>query len=211
MVASISTRRSIPAWAGKPRQGHVWPIQRRVHPRVGGETCYGAHHSLHGCGPSPRGRGNQGAGCAPRTVSGSIPAWAGKPSSVRPKYCRVGVHPRVGGETGPAPISRMRRRGPSPRGRGNLGDAHRCEGVEGSIPAWAGKPGDSVYGSKVFGVHPRVGGETKSVLYGANRYPGPSPRGRGNRRRVQISRRIWGSIPAWAGKPPCRVVRKPPV
>ena len=92
-------RGSIPAWAGKPIFARCLGARTAVHPRVGGETILGVRQNRLAAGPSPRGRGNRvGIMCAlPRL--GSIPAWAGKPTT-GPKTPRSGrVHPRVGGET----------------------------------------------------------------------------------------------------------------
>ena len=50
-------------------------------------------------------------------------------------------------------------------------------------------------------VHPRVGGETEGARTAVRWWPGPSPRGRGNRRDWRRRRERSGSIPAWAGKP----------
>ena len=152
---------SIPAWAGKPPAAEPNRSAIRVHPRVGGETAlrhphgryaHGVHPRVGGetqvtmrngnalTGPSPRGRGNHPRPPHREVVPGSIPAWAGKPTSRRSLTSKP-VHPRVGGETrndgsllwagvtGPSPrgrgnqhipIGRRSSRGPSPRGRGNL-------------------------------------------------------------------------------------------
>ena len=73
--------RSIPAWAGEPHHVVVVPNADRVYPRVGGGTCADAGRRG-GCGGlSPRGRGNLLAASVKRPSCGSIPAWAGEPSS----------------------------------------------------------------------------------------------------------------------------------
>ena len=91
--------------------------------------------------------------------------------------------------------------GLSPRGRGNRGQGRELLGVEGSIPAWAGKPCPGVGVSRVSAVYPRVGGETRVVCDRFRLPEGLSPRGRGNRAFSAVSSRPAGSIPAWAGKP----------
>ena len=73
-------------------------------------------------------------------ASRSIPAWAGKPSCVRPRVREGEVHPRVGGETTTRPAAPADPLGPSPRGRGNRVRAAHGDSPRGSIPAWAGKP-----------------------------------------------------------------------
>ena len=115
----MPTERSIPAWAGKPAR--LWRAQHsyQVHPRVGGETAVRARNADGGEGPSPRGRGNLAFSHPHLLDLGSIPAWAGKPTTYGRSMTTPAVHPRVGGETEIAygrenPVS-----GPSPRGRGN--------------------------------------------------------------------------------------------
>ena len=55
-------RRSIPAWAGKPRRT-TWRSRRsRVYPRVGGETWTKNANVKAKAGLSPRGRGNPPVG-----------------------------------------------------------------------------------------------------------------------------------------------------
>ena len=194
-------RRSIPAWAGKPLMDSSWLAGSGVHPRVGGETDgLGASAAFYD-GPSPRGRGNQ-----PPDVPGvpdrrSIPAWAGKPRVVSRRMSRSRVHPRVGGETGPADHAGHAAVGPSPRGRGNHRDWSSAVTPSGSIPAWAGKPAGNREPENVRAVHPRVGGETESDGHWRAGIGGPSPRGRGNPPRCPPPRHLIGSIPAWAGKP----------
>ena len=71
------------------------------------------------------------------------------------------------------------------------------------MPAWAGKPKHRApFGRSAQG-HPRVGGETGQQYGQGPNAVGPSPRGRGNRRRVATHACSAGAIPAWAGKPPC--------
>ena len=153
--------RSIPAWAGKPRQGLSCRARGQVHPRVGGETPRLAESGEIGRGPSPRGRGNPSRYETEDIRSGSIPAWAGKPTPPQPVAPRGMVHPRVGGETTVTAPVLVKLEGPSPRGRGNQELFREMNVHEGSIPAWAGKPGDHEHAHVFQGVHPRVGGETR--------------------------------------------------
>ena len=176
--------RSIPAWAGKP--GRRWTMEAavgEVHPRVGGETRSTRARSAPASGPSPRGRVDRLHGRHDSLPVGSIPAWAGKPSSGASSSMSVPVHPRVGGETDPRESTGLYLRGPSPRGRGNQGSDERVFMQTGSIPAWAGKPDGGTCTIQTAEVHPRVGGETAftaGTIRLASR--GPSPRGRGNHR-----------------------------
>ena len=239
-VTTPSEPRSIPAWAGKPPappccqvegpsprgrgnrtarcQSAAAVVLARVHPRVGGETrpqrlrCQwsGVHPRVGGETPSRS--FETGPSWAIEQSSGSIPAWAGKPSTaLRTARLIRGsipawagetvffkVHPRVGGET--PGRARRKREGPSPRGRGNQHQSHapplrvhpRVGGETARLPcavAWRVHPrvgGETLHQrdelAAVVRVHPRVGGETRAV-------PVPNVL------------RDSGSIPAWAGKP----------
>ena len=97
-------RGSIPAWAGQPSVVLPADMPGSVYPRVGGATyAYTVLADL-AAGLSPRGRGNPVCRVSPGLVSGSIPAWAGQPSSVPRFRLQWPVYPRVGGAT---PISRI--------------------------------------------------------------------------------------------------------
>ena len=134
-------------------------------------------------------------------VGGSIPAWAGKPPRWRAVAASSAVYPRVGGETRDCTGRRSLPAGLSPRGRGNqLSSWHRVA-TTGSIPAWAGKPAGIRRCRWHPGVYPRVGGETSLRQFGPRADRGLSPRGRGNRTRPIGCDDLYGSIPAWAGKP----------
>ncbi len=131
---------SIPAWAGEPaRPGHR-SARQGVHPRVGGGADQTERSRIAFNGPSPRGRGSLRRARAPARSSGSIPAWAGEPRRGRPATDRPQVHPRVGGGAGLRSSSRSTQEGPSPRGRGSLGEGGTGTVMQRSIPAWAGEP-----------------------------------------------------------------------
>ena len=71
--------------------------------------------------------------------------------------------------------------GLSPRGRGNQ-PLKVCKDIGiGSIPAWAGEPGDISTIDIQATVYPRVGGGTLDLLPRPRHGQGLSPRGRGNR------------------------------
>ena len=195
------TEGSIPAWAGKPRSRWARTAAARVHPRVGGETPASSTEFTSLKGPSPRGRGNPVGGHDGDGDSGSIPAWAGKPSGAVSSPSARWVHPRVGGETGNPGDTLDAMKGPSPRGRGNpLRRLLETRGMR-SIPAWAGKPLQCLKIGQEGRVHPRVGGETVGSDPDSGSGNGPSPRGRGNRQCRVAHDRLLRSIPAWAGKP----------
>ena len=172
--------RSIPAWAGKPAGGAPAPRGDRVYPRVGGETGMSLCNSSSSQGLSPRGRGNPSS-CRPSARKlWSIPAWAGKPSTVIRSVFAERVYPRVGGETACRFSAYGKSMGLSPRGRGNP-PSHRLSSIpRGSIPAWAGKPMIAGDGTQTSRVYPRVGGETPSSRRATISRAGLSPRGRGN-------------------------------
>ena len=149
-------------------------------------------------GLSPRGRGNRPGGRLPNGGQRSIPAWAGKPEfQPRPPLEAAvnawarnhelvgapdgrGVYPRVGGETANEQVRLEPGAGLSPRGRGNLDSFAVCKGIERSIPAWAGKPPREHRRINLYGVYPRVGGETGPASSSPRSSVGLSPRGRGN-------------------------------
>ena len=73
--------RSIPACAGKPRDGQHSHLVIWVHPRVCGEAFRSHAVHLAGGGPSPRVRGSRDTLIRAPQGTGSIPACAGKPLS----------------------------------------------------------------------------------------------------------------------------------
>ena len=133
-------RGSIPAWAGKPRRRACLSRGLSVYPRVGGETMSRRSWSGRTWGLSPRGRGNRGRVYLALQQHRSIPAWAGKPSWSGYSASPLWVYPRVGGETAGSAGSVTVEPGLSPRGRGNHCTRFVDVTLDGSIPAWAGKP-----------------------------------------------------------------------
>ena len=90
--------RITPAWAGKSQRRPHDHLEKRDHPRVGGEKCTAACSESSCSGSPPRGRG-KGLECRlARFQSRITPAWAGK--RVCQRFCAVVLqdHPRVGGE-----------------------------------------------------------------------------------------------------------------
>ncbi len=152
-------------------------------------------------GPSPRGRGNPYAPMRAASALGAIPAWAGEPAVGRSDIARPRGHPRVGGGTSPSPAWLWAAAGPSPRGRGNHLRLRRPPAALGAIPAWAGEPRSRSCRPTHGRGHPRVGGGTTIGQSLPSVPAGPSPRGRGNRRRQPGAHARDGAIPAWAGEP----------
>ena len=153
-------RRSIPAWAGKPRAGRRRTSTDGVYPRVGGETRHGRTERQGREGLSPRGRGNPHLFLGILRAERSIPAWAGKPPPSSGCGSSTTVYPRVGGETLLLEEAQKTKTGLSPRGRGNLRLRQHGRQLQRSIPAWAGKPRSRRPSSGWRRVYPRVGGET---------------------------------------------------
>ena len=131
---------SIPAWAGEPPHPAGNHEEALVYPRVGGGTPCGSRGAWICRGLSPRGRGNRLIHIGRGHRVGSIPAWAGEPAGMPGLPLLRRVYPRVGGGTRSPCRPRRRRRGLSPRGRGNLVWGVAEGGQLGSIPAWAGEP-----------------------------------------------------------------------
>ncbi len=203
----IGGRGTIPAWAGEPWCRPHGSRAGRDHPRVGGGTGSMITAMFGVQGPSPRGRGNRGRGGERQSHLGTIPAWAGEPSSLRVGMIPPGDHPRVGGGTCRATRLRRPPVGPSPRGRGNHQRDPARRHSDGTIPAWAGEPSGAPTGRIRRGDHPRVGGGTIGNNRSKIRDEGPSPRGRGNPSVVGSKAAASGTIPAWAGEPRRVVMR----
>ena len=136
-----------------------------------------------------------------RSLTGSIPAHAGKPQRVYLSRFATRVYPRACGETSEFVQAAFARAGLSPRMRGNRVITRASVQKFGSIPAHAGKPAATVGRCLAPWVYPRACGETRR--YGGTRLwlPGLSPRMRGNRGQPPHAPLHRGSIPAHAGKP----------
>ena len=135
-----SKSRSIPACAGEPPSMTRSSPARRVYPRVcGGTRETDGNAPKHG-GLSPRVRGNRGQAASNGNAGGSIPACAGEPKRVWCPSQWTPVYPRVCGGTRPLRPVLLRRRGLSPRVRGNRLGILAASWHPGSIPACAGEP-----------------------------------------------------------------------
>jgi len=204
LLAGTRARGPSPRGRGNPSRMTPADCSAEGHPRVGGGTGEGERYAPTPGGPSPRGRGNpirrHKRSCRDR----AIPAWAGEPLRRGADARHYGGHPRVGGGTCTTRSRLARLFGPSPRGRGNQDVRASRRRKPGAIPAWAGEPMRSLPKARASGGHPRVGGGTD----GGTAFPvtpaGPSPRGRGNLRRVAAGLWATRAIPAWAGEPPVR-------
>ena len=192
---------SIPAYAGEPSRA-IWALtMRTVYPRVCGGT--GAAFPLAGreLGLSPRMRGNPEERRTVDLLGGSIPAYAGEPSSSSVSSSGSGVYPRVCGGTCLPSLTRRRRQGLSPRMRGNHRPADQPVSNTGSIPAYAGEPMRRNRWPLPATVYPRVCGGTPFLGGDSGGGGGLSPRMRGNPIVGLIRTFGIGSIPAYAGEP----------
>ncbi len=152
-------------------------------------------------GLSPRVRGNRPIFAFLGFPLGSIPACAGEPRRGTFPRRPIGVYPRVCGGTDESNRSASRRKGLSPRVRGNLRVYESKTSAYGSIPACAGEPPGMWRQHLGSVVYPRVCGGTTVTLYRGARDWGLSPRVRGNQAKELRNRRRSGSIPACAGEP----------
>ncbi len=193
--------RSIPAWAGEPGSPDGRHASPGVYPRVGGGTGVGGYRHRRPGGLSPRGRGNRLRYLLPGRPDGSIPAWAGEPSTQSAGNPPSAVYPRVGGGTVYGRCLSAALSGLSPRGRGNPQVSVADDVGVGSIPAWAGEPGTGRRLRSPGGVYPRVGGGTLVSAIWRSNVSGLSPRGRGNPAAGACRGSGSRSIPAWAGEP----------
>jgi len=171
------------------------------YPRAGGETS--VPHGLRAPwrGPSPRWRGDRACALGQIGGEGTIPALAGRPTGSAPMGLPSRDHPRAGGETFGRLSHFGASRGPSPRWRGDLDARADHQGLDGTIPALAGRPDSPGPLTDAGQDHPRAGGETREQTADHRRVSGPSPRWRGDLdREVQQDAGV-RTIPALAGRP----------
>ncbi len=151
-----------------------------VYPRACGGTGAGRTWFLGVEGLSPRVRGNPSATMCSCSRDRSIPARAGEPmrSDHRPSWSAV--YPRACGGTVQADIWTSDVMGLSPRVRGNRPRRRSVFPGSGSIPARAGEPLVTCVCAPLRRVYPRACGGTGGAHCFATRFPGLSPRVRGN-------------------------------
>ena len=110
--------RSIPAWAGETCQPPWATGTDKVYPRVGGGNGVRVGLPVQTTGLSPRGRGKR-LDIRPLVIPRrSIPAWAGETRFPGSPTLLAKVYPRVGGGNNWPGLTRLMRKGLSPRGRG---------------------------------------------------------------------------------------------
>ena len=171
---------SIPAHAGEPKCGSCYDGIGRVYPRACGGTGVVISPRFQARGLSPRMRGNHALRTVDGRFHGSIPAHAGEPPASFSQAARPRVYPRACGGTPRIHASVGRRKGLSPRMRGNRPSAFPASSRAGSIPAHAGEPIQVAQGCIAGRVYPRACGGTVFTLGVARSVEGLSPRMRGN-------------------------------
>ena len=172
-----------------------------VYPRAYGGTIGPDRMEGGNGGLSPRIRGNLALVDGTRLAVGSIPAHTGEPWCRRDRRIGCRVYPRAYGGTTALMVPAVRRRGLSPRIRGNHLGASAWPSWTRSIPAHTGEP--RVRGLPAYSqtVYPRAYGGTESEGSPILRPWGLSPRIRGNRGCLGRSAGSGGSIPAHTGEP----------
>ena len=158
-------------------------------------------------GSSPRVRGKHCPTPPIWRASGLIPACAGKTNRITGPVSRIRAHPRVCGENHATRKSKPKERGSSPRVRGKPMSPVRPAGLNGLIPACAGKTTRTASSGRSSRAHPRVCGENWCARQGWQREKGSSPRVRGKQLFTRRPLRWWRLIPACAGKTPAVVPR----
>ena len=155
--------RSIPAYAGDPRQEQSVSRAARVYPRLrgGSEPNHNTENKPKGLSPPTRGIPVLWPLCA--LAARSIPAYAGDPIPSPAEPQPRGVYPRLrGGSARWRPIPPARQ-GLSPPTRGIPRYPARFVGVLGSIPAYAGDPPTTCYRIAALKVYPRLRGGSVDV------------------------------------------------
>ncbi len=200
---------SIPARAGEPQATRRCQTRMWVYPRACGGTMCTLRSPDLSTGLSPRVRGNHNPLPARPTWTGSIPARAGEPPTLRRPTRELKVYPRACGGTCDHLSHLTPDPGLSPRVRGNLSRVQLHQGNAGSIPARAGEPTTAKAQGCISGVYPRACGGTDSQRRDDATNGGLSPRVRGNRRHQPRHHGRRGSIPARAGEPTRAGRRRP--
>jgi len=110
------------------------------HPRSRGAAVVRFRPGAACSGPSPLARGRPEYRIKAKRVYGAIPARAGPPQAIPPRFKRGRGHPRSRGAALLQLPALLAARGPSPLARGRLGYNRFARSVGGAIPARAGPP-----------------------------------------------------------------------
>ena len=169
----------IPAHAGKTAPEGLACSPPRAHPRSRGENLEVCECPTRLAGSSPLTRGKPCARIAIASMSGLIPAHAGKTNGETRNRRRAWAHPRSRGENHDLGDRIQTMRGSSPLTRGK----HRARGPRrrrtGLIPAHAGKTSRSTPAPGTGRAHPRSRGENMHRKIDHTRVSGSSPLTRG--------------------------------
>ena len=196
---TISTRRLIPAHAGKTNSRRRFDRSCRAHPRSRGENKGVGRDAPHRPGSSPLTRGKLSIAWSLLKTIGLIPAHAGKTHSLPGGHAAPGAHPRSRGEN-PSWMIASGGSGSSPLTRGKRPCTQGLERPRRLIPAHAGKT--SWYSSSAHwtSAHPRSRGENLEDPYYIGTMRGSSPLTRGKHKTSRPGNNLQGLIPAHAGK-----------
>ena len=171
--------RLIPAHAGKTYTRSASLLKKAAHPRSRGENHHERVRSRELKGSSPLTRGKLDRGGANLGSHRLIPAHAGKTSTAHARIAAWAAHPRSRGENDRARGRRFCPPGSSPLTRGKRQGLGDLAGVDGLIPAHAGKTTAPEDGGFAHPAHPRSRGENardSAILPGSM---GSSPLTRG--------------------------------
>ena len=135
----LAIGRLIPAHAGKTPSRRTASRQKRAHPRACGENLFSTQPDSAPSGSSPRMRGKQFTQLKENTLTGLIPAHAGKTDETPNLTEYTTAHPRACGENVLGPNGFGFGLGSSPRMRGKRQRGGGPPFVKGLIPAHAGK------------------------------------------------------------------------
>ena len=191
---------SIPACAGATSRLTLAGFLYEVYPRVCGGNLHPQRGVKHQGGLSPRVRGQRSRPSVALVNEGSIPACAGETATAASQAQPCSVYPRVCGGNLPAPLSRSRLRGLSPRVRGKPHTRRQPQIRPGSIPACAGETQRRGNHRRSAKVYPRVCGGNRERNNALLRRKGLSPRVRGKPGHPAAGDSGGRSIPACAGE-----------
>ena len=154
--------RRIPAHAGKTSTRRESRLPFGAHPRSRGENPIRSRTLAAASGSSQLTRGKPGAGLELDLRPRLIPAHAGKTAFSGPPRWGFSAHPRSRGEN-PHLVSVVRMdEGSSPLTRGKRKNGVSAPGLDGLIPAHAGKTLHHPGCTKMRPAHPRSRGENES-------------------------------------------------
>ena len=160
---AVKLDRLIPAHAGKTRNASSPPHASPAHPRSRGENTRRSHYASLRAGSSPLTRGKRHRLRPASLVQNLIPAHAGKTPSKPVSAWQPTAHPRSRGENMSEILDGGGYVGSSPLTRGKRVRVAARDGVQGLIPAHAGKTVPPPVSPPEPGAHPRSRGENLPI------------------------------------------------